>query len=298
MDQLGGAVTTDVISLRDRAGRAKSGSAWYTGPGMLFIPALVLLVPIFVVPTVVLLVTSFTSEEGVFFQYQRIWESELVRAVLGRSFGIAAVVTAISVVLAIPYAAIALKSGPRLRGFLLGAVTASLFFSVLVRAYAWLALLGTGGPVLDVLEAIGIDTEALQLVNSPTGVIVGMVQYGLPFMVMSLTDVMGRIDPNIDRAAAVHGAGPVRRFVTVTIPQLMPGILAGVTIVFVTTLGYFIIPSILGSPREMMIGQLISDQVGTTLDWGYGAALSCVLLVATFVVIVALRALARRVGGK
>lgn len=291
-------MTTDVIRLRDRAGRAKSGSAWYTSPSMLFIPALVLLIPVFVVPTVTLLVTSFTSEDGVFSQYLRMWESDLVRAVMGRSFGIAAIVTVISVALAIPYAAIALKSAPRLRNFLLGAVTASLFFSVLVRAYAWLAILGTGGPVLGFLEAIGISTDSLRLVNSPTGVIIGMVQYGLPFMVISLTDVMGRVDPNIDRAAAVHGAGPVHRFITVSIPQLMPGILAGVTIVFVTTLGYFIIPSILGSPREMMIGQLISDQVGTTLDWSYGAALSCVLLVSTFVVVVALRVLARRIGGK
>ncbi len=296
MEQLGWSVTTDVITLRDQAGRARSGSAWHAAPGLLFVPALIILVPIFLVPTAILLVSSFTSEEGVFFQYQRMWESDLVRAVLLRSLGMALFVTLVSLVLAIPYASIALKSRPRLRSVLLGAVTASLFFSVLVRAYAWLALLGHGGPVLGFLEGLGIDTESLQLVNSPTGVAIGMVQYGLPFMVMSLTDVMGRLDPNIERAAAVHGAGATRRFLTVTLPQLTPGMLAGSTIVFVTTLGYFVIPSILGSPREMMIGQLISDQVGTTLDWSYGAALSSALLVITFAVMFALRSLARRVG--
>ena len=255
-----------------------------------------LLVPVFLVPTVILLVTSFTSDQGMFHQYQRMWETELVRTVFLRSLTVAAIVTLISLVLAIPYASIALKSGRRLRNILLGAVTASLFFSVLVRAYAWLAILGHGGPVLSALKSLGVDIEQLQLVNSPTGVIVGMVQYGLPFMVISLTDVMGRLDGNLERAAAAHGAGPVRRFLTVTLPLLTPGVLAGSTIVFVTTLGYFVIPAILGSPREMMIGQLISDQVGTTLDWSYGAALSAVLLVITFGVMLVLRALARMIG--
>ena len=289
-------MTTDVITLRDRAGRSKSGSAWYASPGLLFVPALLVLVPLFVIPTVILLVTSFTGGGGPFEQYTRIAGSDLVRTVFLRSLGVAALVTIISLVLAIPYSSIALKSGPRLRSVLLGAVTASLFFSVLVRAYAWLALLGHSGPVMQSLGALGIDTSDLQLVNSPTGVIIGMVQYGFPFMVMSLTDVMGRQDGSIERAAAVHGAGPIRRFFTVTFPLLMPGALAGSTIVFVTTLGYFVIPSILGSPRELMIGQLISDQVGTTLDWSYGAALSATLLVITFGVMAALRALARMVG--
>lgn len=296
MGELGGSVTTDVITLRNRAGRAKSGSAWYAAPGLLFIPALVLLIPIYVVPTALLIFTSFTGEQGPFFQYQRLFESELVRSVLIRSILIAAGVTLISLILGIPYASVALKSGPRLRNLLLGAVTASLFFSVLVRAYAWLALLGHGGPVLAILESIGIDTETLQLVNSPIGVLIGMVQYGLPFMVISLVDVMGRLDPNLERAAAAHGAGAVRRFTSVTFPMLVPGVLAGSTIVFTTSLGYFVIPAILGSPSEMMIGQLISDQVGTTLDWSYGAALAAVLLVLTFLVVFALRALARLIG--
>ena len=296
MVELGRSVTTDVITLRDQAGRSKSGSAWYTAPGLLFIPALLVLVPIFVIPTIILLATSFTGEAGPFSQYVRIVETDLVRTVFLRSLGIAALVTIISLVLAIPYASIALKSGPRLRSILLGAVTASLFFSVLVRAYAWLALLGHNGPIMGFLKALGIDTGGLQLVNSPTGVIIGMVQYGFPFMVISLTDVMGRQDGSFERAAAVHGAGPVRRFLTVTFPLLIPGALAGSTIVFVTTLGYFVIPSILGSPRELMIGQLISDQVGTTLDWSYGAALSGALLIVTFAVMIALRSLARLVG--
>ncbi len=296
MVELGGSVTTDVISLRARAGRSRSGSAWYTAPGLLFVPALLVLVPVFVVPTVILLATSFTGADGPFSQYVRIVETDLVRAVFLRSLRIAAIVTLISLVLAVPYASIALKSGARLRSLLLGAVTASLFFSVLVRAYAWLALLGHNGPVLNFLDALGIDTADLQLVNSPTGVIIGMVQYGFPFMVISLIDVMARQDGSFERAAAVHGAGPVRRFCTVTFPLLVPGVLAGSTIVFVTTLGYFVIPSILGSPRELMIGQLISDQVGTTLDWSYGAALSAALLVVTFAVMVALRFLARLVG--
>lgn len=263
---------------------------------LLYIPAMVVLVPVFLLPTLFLLSQSFTAAPAGLSHYQELFGSQLFWSVLIRSFVIAGIVTVISLLLGLPYAAVANSSGPRLRNVLYGAVIASLFFSVIVRAYAWLALLGDGGPVHSALAALGVPAENVALVNSPTGVVIGMVQYGVPYVVLAIADVMRRVDANYDRAAATLGAGPVRRWLQIKLPMLMPGITAGCTIVFVTTLGYFIIPAVLGSPRELMIGGLISGQVGTTMNWGLGAAMATVLLVVTMVLVLAMQMLGRRLG--
>lgn len=263
---------------------------------LLYVPAMVVLIPVFLLPTLFLLSQSVTAAPAGLSHYQELFGSQLFWSVLGRSFVIAGIVTALSLVLGLPYAAVANSAGPRLRTLLYGAVIASLFFSVIVRAYAWLALLGDGGPIHKVLSALGIPADHVALVNSPTGVIIGMVQYGVPYMVLAIADVMRRIDTSYDRAAATLGAGPARRWFQIKLPMLMPGITAGCTIVFVTTLGYFIIPTVLGSPKELMIGGLISGQVGTTMNWGLGAAMATVLLVVTMALVLAMQMLGRRLG--
>lgn len=239
---------------------------------------------------------SVTAEPAGFSHYQELFSSQLFWAVLGRSIAMSLVVAAIALVIGLPYAAIANSAGSRLSGFLYGAIIASLFFSVIVRAYAWLALLGPSGPIVTFLNGLGIPENALNLVNSPIGVAIGMVQYGVPFMVLAISDVMRRVDANYDKAAATLGAGPIRRWVEIKLPMLMPGITAGITIVFVTTLGYFIIPAILGSPQELMIGELISQQVGTTTNWGLGAAMASVLLIITLAIVLSMQWLGNRLG--
>lgn len=294
--QVDDVVDTVSLALSGSSRAARSRAARPGAPALLFLPALAVLVPVFLIPTLVLLAMSFSSGTGPFGNYQQLLQSELIRTVFLRSFATAAVVTVISLAIGLPYAAIALAAGPRVRAILLGAIAASLFFSVIVRAYAWLALLGNTGPVVGLLGLLGADTDGLSLARTPFAVGVGLVQYGVPFMVLAIADVMRRQDGNIERAAATLGAGPVRRWLRIKLPLISPGIIAGCTIVFTTTLGYFLIPAILGSPREMMIGQLINQQVGTTLNWGLGAAISAVLLIVALTLVVVFNALGRRIG--
>lgn len=289
-------MTTDLHAVLSRAPRRdRRGSIW-SNAAWLYVPALLVLVPIFLIPTILLLSMSFTAEPAGLSHYRDLFGSELFWTVLGRSIVMSFVVAGIALVVGLPYAAVAKSAGPKVGAMLYGAIIASLFFSVIVRAYAWLALLGVSGPIMGFIEQIGIPTENLDLVNSPTGVAIGMVQYGVPYMVLAISDVMRRIDSSYDRAAATLGAGPVRRWVQVKLPMLMPGITAGVTIVFVTTLGYFIIPAILGSPQQMMIGQLISQQVGTTMNWGSGAAMASVLLIITLAIVLIMQWVGKRLG--
>lgn len=247
----------------------------------LLLPALILLVPVFVLPTVLLLTSSVTEPPGGLEHYREALSSDLIRQVLVRSLTLTAIVTAISLAVGLPYAVAAARSGPRMRGLLLGAVASTLFFSVIVRAYAWLALLDQDGVVPKALHTVGLASADLTLAHTRTGTIIGLVQYGIPFMVMAIYDTYRRADPQLERAAAVCGANALARWRRVTLPLLAPGIAAGIIIVFITTLGYYILPAILGSPQDLMVGQLISQYVGTALNVGLGAALSCILLAVT-----------------
>src|SRR5262249_35424708 len=131
------------------------------------------------------------------------------------------------------------------------------------------------------LEA-GLITSPLSLVYNLIGVLIGMVQIMLPYMVFPIAAVMSRIDRQLPNAARSLGAGPVRAFVHVYFPMTLPGVVAGVLLVFTISLGFFVIPAILGGPRDLLLAQLIEFNVNTSLDWGLASALSTALLAVTF----------------
>jgi putative spermidine/putrescine transport system permease protein len=121
----------------------------------------------------------------------------------------------------------------------------------------------------------------LPLLYNMTGLLAGCVQVLLPFVIFPLYSSMARIDPAYMRAAASLGAPPVRAFLRVYLPLTLPGLLTGATLVFISTLGYYIIPALLGGARQQMISQLIQDQIATFGNWGVAGALSLVLLAIT-----------------
>jgi putative spermidine/putrescine transport system permease protein len=293
---MGGVLTTPAAS-RARVPLLSQRRAG-ADPSWLILPALLVLIPAFVVPTLYVLVRSFTEPPAGLSHYSKALDSELVRTVLVRSALIAGAVTLISLAVALPYAVAAVRAGRRLRTVLLGAVAASLFISVIVRSYAWLAILDRQGPVTDLTRALGITGPDFSLVHNLTGVLIGMTQYGVPLMVMAIYDVMRRLDGRLEKAAATLGAGPFTRWRKINLPLIMPGVAAGMIIVFISTLGYYIIPAILGSPRTAMIGQLIATQVGTTLNWGLGAALASILLAGTMLSFVLFRRASRWAEGR
>jgi putative spermidine/putrescine transport system permease protein len=222
-------------------------------------------------------------------------DSGTLRIIL-RSLLVAAVVTAVSLVVGYVYSYAAVISGPRLRGILLAVIGASLFVSIVVRGYAWIAILDRNGALQALFEAVGLDWRP-QLVRNFAGVVIGMVQYGVPFMVLALYDVMRRIDPRLMRASAMLGAGPFTTFRKVFLPLSMPGVIAGCLIVFITTLGYYILPSILGGPQNVMVGEVIATKLQTTLDWAGATSLAGVLLLVSVIGFIAFIRITRRHGG-
>jgi putative spermidine/putrescine transport system permease protein len=249
----------------------------------LLTPAFILVALVFCYPALELLLKSFTTSPGGLSHYRDFFEAPAFVGILGRSAWTALIVTVISIVAAYPIAYLAATSSARVRAAILGTVGVSLFISVVVRGYSWLTILDRNGLMNTTFRWLGLDAMQTTLVHNFAGVVIGMAQYGIPFMVFPVYDVMRRIDPRLTHAAATLGARPSVAFLRVFLPLTLPGVIAGSTIVFIATLGYYVLPSILGGPANMMIGELIATQFQTTLDWGLGSAIATVLLASAVV---------------
>ena len=196
---------------------------------------------------------------------------------------VAALVTAVCLLVGYPVAAIT----ARMRGWPLRMMTAlivgSLWMSAVIRSYAWMILFQRFGVVNQMLIALGFTDEPVRILQTMTAVTIGMVHILLPFMLLPLIATMRRIDPNLLRAGRILGANPVRLFLRVYLPLSLPGVQAGTMLVFITALGFFITPSLLGGGRTMMAAMLIEQEVDIFLDWPTACAVATVLLLFTLV---------------
>ena len=198
--------------------------------------------------------------------------------VIGRTFWISLVVMLVCLVLGFPLAYL-LASLPTSRSnLLLILVLLPFWTSLLVRTTAWVVLLQSQGVVNDLAVFIGLWSERVQLIHNRTGVYIAMVHILLPFMVLPIYSVMKGISPTHMKAAASLGAGPVRAFLKVYLPQTTPGVGAGCLLVFILSLGYYITPALVGGPKDQMLSYFIAFFTNETLNWGMAAALSVILL--------------------
>jgi putative spermidine/putrescine transport system permease protein len=257
----------------------------------LLIPAGLLLAVCFGYPLAVLLAQSVQDPVTGLDNYRQLAGSAVFRAVLVRTFITAAVVCVVCLALGYPYAYLMTVVGQRWRAVMLVVVLVPFWTSLMVRTFAWLVLLQDNGILNDGLQVIGIGP--LPLIRNTTGVTIGMAQVMLPFAVLPMYAVMQKIDRRLLNAAEGCGARPVAAFARIFVPLSLPGVLAGMSIVFIISLGFFITPQLLGSPSNALLSQLIYTEVTQLGNWGYGAAMGFVLLAATVVLLVLLQSAAR-----
>ncbi|MBD0336851.1 MAG: ABC transporter permease [Cyanobacteria bacterium Co-bin13] len=211
--------------------------------------------------------------------YLQIFESVYL-TVMGRSLFFAVGATVICLALGFPVAYwIALMSPKRWRNLLLVAFVLPLWTSSLLRAYAWITILRPTGLLNLILGALGLPTQ--QWLNTSVSVFIGLSYSFLPYMVLILYASLEKLDVRLLEAASDLGATPQQAFWRVTIPQTLPGIAAGSLLVFITSLGDFVVPTLLGGASSMNVARLIYNQfLGPTRNWGFGSALSMVLILA------------------
>ncbi|WP_036815251.1 ABC transporter permease [Phyllobacterium sp. UNC302MFCol5.2] len=205
------------------------------------------------------------------------------KAIMIRTFVMSLTVTLACVLIGLPFAMIAASVDGWKRQLLLGAVLLPLWTSLLVRTAAWFILLQDRGPINSMLTYLGIISAPLPLIFNRTGVIIAMTHVLLPFMVLPIFSVLVGIPKNLMPAAASLGAHPLRAFLSVLLPLSMRGVVSGALLVFMSALGYYITPALIGGAKDQMISSVIAYYATGAANWGMAGALGLVLLAATMI---------------
>ncbi|MDA8894575.1 ABC transporter permease [Amylibacter sp.] len=217
--------------------------------------------------------------------YARIFESALYKRTFVVTSQISITVTVICVLLGYPLCYWLTKMKDRTASILMIFVLVPFWTSILVRTYAWLVLLQRKGIINSSLVSLGIIDEPIQLAHNLTGSIIGMVHIMLPFLILPLYATMRGIDTDLVRAALGLGSTPRKAFWHVFFPMSLPGLFAGIVLVFILSLGFFVTPALLGGGRVQMLAQRIESTITIYSNWGAASALGVVLLLLAFVMI-------------
>jgi ABC-type spermidine/putrescine transport system permease subunit I len=256
--------------------RGASFNLRQAAPLLLSAPLLLFMLAFYAVPVVTMLMRSVSDPTWSLSNYAALGEDVVFIKVFWNTLNTSVIVAFATLILAYPLA-LALVRTPRWAPIILVLILLPFWTSVLVRSYAWMVLMGRHGLINEFLVAAGLLEQPLRILNTPLATQIAMVHILLPYMVLPITNSLRQIDPSLARAASGLGATPFATFRQVTLPLSMPGVAAGILLVFVLALGFYITPAMVGGPREITLSMLIAQQVDQ-LNWGYAATLSAVLL--------------------
>lgn len=253
----------------------------------LTMPYLLMVVALIFIPVGWLFYMSFVGRDETLSleNYQRMWDSKAYFRIFQTTFKISILTTIICAVLGYPLTYFMSQLPSRWANICLIGVLIPFWTSLLVRTYAWLVLLQKKGLVNTVAVDIGLWSEPIKFVHNTSGTLIGMVHIMLPFLILPLYAAMRTIDKDCLKAAANLGATPSRAFWTVFFPLSIPGLLAGLLIVFVLCLGFYVTPAVLGGGKVIMAAMKISDNIELYFSWGAASALGVVLLVVTMIIL-------------
>lgn len=257
-------------------------------------PGIALIALAFILPVGFIIAQSFTSPEPGLQNYEWLLTNATAQSVVWRTVYTALLATVITALLAYPYAYLMATSGSLVRGIMLIIVLLPFWTSMMVRAFAWIIILQRNGLLNTALEAIGV--APVTILGTNTAVLIGMCQVLMPFMVLPMVSVMIGIDLKLPMAAQIMGATRWKAFWNVYFPLSLPGVFAGSLIVFILSLGFYVTPALLGSPREQLVPNALYSQIIELLAWGRGGALAVALLVLVGAVFILLYFIARIFG--
>ena len=249
---------------------------------LLVTPLLGLVIALYVWPVAEILWLGFTDPTPGLHNYEKLLTRPALAKLLWTTLRVCAITTIASVIAGYLIAYAMVHLGARERAWMLALVLISFWVSVLVRAFAWLTLLGRNGPINAALVASGLVDEPVAMVRNELGVLIGMVHYMIPYAVLALLANMQGIDRRLVDASHNLGAGPGTTFLRIYLPLTRPGIVAAGLLVFVISLGFYVTPAILGGGRVLMVAEYISVQVLVTVQWGTASMLATLVLASVF----------------
>jgi putative spermidine/putrescine transport system permease protein len=283
-------MSTTAVGLLDDASRAGGiGRRWRptSASSLLLAPAVVIVCFCLLVPLSYVVILSFNppvsgevelTADLTLANYARLFLQWFYTGILLRTISISAITTALCAVFGMVLALAIWRAPPRRRGLLVIIVISPLLVSIVTRTYGWMVVLGDAGILNTLLRAIGLVDAPLHMMFTQGAVVVGLVHVFLPLMVLSILAAIDKIDPALAQAAQTLGASSFVTFWQITFPLLIPGLTAGVTIVFSLAMSSYVTPALMGGRNSGMLTTLIYQQFVVTFNWHFGAALVVVLL--------------------
>jgi len=269
-------------------------AAW-TGAGWLLLPALLVLLVFFALPMGTILVYSVgrTAPGALYIpdltlaNYAALLETPVYFKVMMRTLRLGLIVTLLALVIGYPYAFLMARGRPWIRTGLLLAVLLPLLVSVVVRTYGWMVVLGLDGPLNTVLLALGLTSQPVKFLFNETGIVIGLLHVFFPFMVLPLSSVLQKLDPQLVEAARTLGAGYPTVFWRVILPLSVPGIAAGSMLVFTLSVAAYVTPALMGGAGINVMATLVAQQILVLVNWPLGAAVAVTLVLITLLVVAA-----------
>lgn len=249
--------------------------------GLAAYPYIIWSILFIIVPLLMVLFFSFTTNTGDGYEFtldnfNRLFNDQYL-SIYSRSIWLALVSTVLCLLLGYPVAYIISKMPNRKRNFLIMLFILPMWMNFLLRTYAWLPILGNNGILNGLLGILGLEPVHILYTNGAT--LLGMVYNFLPFMILPIYTVLSKMDQNLINAAADLGATNRQIFYKVIFPLSLPGVISGITMVFMPAVSTFVIPRLLGGGKELLIGNAIEQQFTTMNDKNFGSALAIVLMI-------------------
>lgn len=264
---------------------------------LFLLPPLLFIGIFFIFPVIKILLVSVTDPEFGFGNYRLLIDNPALRRVFLTTIRIAGVTTLISVLVGYLLAYRMHVAKPTELRIIIFGLMFPLWTSVLVRAFAWVALLQNNGVINSALLGVGVTDHPLAMIRNELGVVIGMVHVMIPYATLPIYSAMKAVDPRLSQAARSLGAPPWSTFWRVFLPLTLPGVGAGMILVFITSIGFYVTPIVLGGGKVVMIAEYISVQITETLRWGLGSMLATVLLAVVLLFVVSFRRLTVLHGG-
>lgn len=235
---------------------------------------------------------SFTLEH-----YIKFFTDRDFLLILWRSLMIAVKTTIICLLLGYPVAYFIVRSREKVQNALILCITLPMWINMLVRTYAWIGMLSEDGLIQKILQFLGMGN--VDLLYTEGAVLLGMVYNFLPFMILQIQTSLSKMDNSLLEASADLGASPAQTFRRVTLPLSLPGVINGITLVFLPAVSSFFIPKLLGGGQYFLIGNMIENQFITVGEWNFGSAISMIMAVIMMLLMMAVRKVElRNQGGK
>ena len=230
-------------------------------------------------------------------QYIKFFTDKDFLLILWRSLVIAVKTTIICLLLGYPIAYYIARTKEKTQNLLILCITIPMWINMLVRTYAWIGLLSDGGLIQKILSLVGLGH--IKLLYTEGAVLLGMVYNFLPFMILQIQTSLCKMDTSLLEASADLGASPVQTFRRITLPLSLPGVINGITLVFLPAVSSFFIPKLLGGGQYFLIGNMIENQFFTVGEWNFGSAISMIMAVIMMLLMMAVRKTEKRnAGGK